>query len=133
MASSAIVCELVSSRSRYRRERCARYSACTEMNISDEALSAADDQADLGMDLITAYAVNDVRAGLFEGACPTDVALLVEARRELDDHGDLLVAFGRPLQTSDQRGAHAGPVERLLDGEDVRVVGGLRQQSDDGA
>ena len=59
-----------------------------------------------------------------------DVALLVEARRQLDQHGDLLVALGGALQRRDDRRADAGAVQRLLDRQHVGVVGGLRDQRD---
>ena len=59
-----------------------------------------------------------------------DVALLVEARGQLDQDGHLLVALGRPLQAGDDRRADAGAVQRLLDREHVGIVGGLRDQRD---
>ena len=68
--------------------------------------------------------------GLLERARPLDVALLVEARGQLDQHGHLLVALGGALQAGDDRRAAAGAIERLLDREHVGIVGRLREQRD---
>ena len=66
--------------------------------------------------------------GFLERARPADVALLVEPRGHFDQHGHLLVQFGGSLQRGDDRrpGAHA--IQRLLDRQDVGIVGRLRQQ-----
>ena len=45
-------------------------------------------------------------------------------------HRHLLVALGGALQAGDERRSDAGPIERLLDGQDVGIVGGLRQERD---
>ncbi|MGC4113208.1 MAG: hypothetical protein QM765_00720 [Myxococcales bacterium] len=42
----------------------------------------------------------------------------------LDEHGHLLAGERRPLQRRDDRRVGAGAVQRLLDGQHVRVVGG---------
>ena len=89
---------------------------------------APDDEADLRVGLVAADAVDDVRAGFLERARPVDVALLVEARRELHQHGHLLVLLGRALQARDDRRSDARAVQRLLDRQDVGIVGGLRQE-----
>ncbi len=70
------------------------------------------------------HAVDHVDALALEGAGPADVALLVEARLQLDEYRDVL-AVGRGLhQLLDGRRVAADAVQRLLDGEHVRVVGG---------
>ena len=67
-------------------------------------------------------------AGFLERACPVDVPLFVESRSQLDQDGDLLVPLGGTLEAGDEWRSDAGSVERLLDGQDVGVVGGLRHQ-----
>ena len=106
--------------------------AGAEVDVAPQALRRPpDDQADLRVGLVAANAVDDVRAGFLERARPLDVALLVESRRQLDEHGDLLVALGGALQAGDDRRADAGAVQRLLDREDVGIVGRLLDQRDD--
>ena len=55
-------------------------------------------------------------------------ALLVEARLDLDEGEHLLAGLGRVDQRLDDRAVAAGAVERLLDGEHVRVGGGLLEE-----
>ena len=64
-------------------------------------------------------AVDDVHAALLERARPLDVALLVEARLELDDRRHLLAVLGGARERLDDRRVAARAVERLLDGEHV--------------
>ena len=65
-------------------------------------------------------------------ARPLDVVLLVEARLQLDEHGDLLAVLGRTRERRDDRRVGADAVERHLDREDVRVVGGVLEEPEDG-
>ena len=83
------------------------------------------DQGQLAVGLEPDDAVDDVAAGLLQLARPGDVGVLVEAGLDLHDHDDLLARLGRVDQRVHDRGVAAGPVERLLDRQDVRVVGGL--------
>ena len=80
------------------------------------------------MGLEAHQAVDDVGPGLFEGAGPPDVGLLVEAGGHLDQHGHLLAVLGRPHQGGHHRAVAGGPVEALLDGQHVGVVGRLVDQ-----
>ena len=59
---------------------------------------AADDQQRLGVGLQPGDAVDHVAAGVLQPPGPADVAGLVEAGLQLDQHGDLLAVLGRPLQ-----------------------------------
>ena len=86
---------------------------------------AADDERDLRVRLEPDEAVHDVRAGLLEAAGPDDVVLLVEAGLDLDQDDDLLALLRRADQRPDDRGVAGRPVQRLLDRQDVGVVGGL--------
>ena len=86
---------------------------------------AADDERGLGVGLEPDQAVDDVGAGALQLARPDDVRLLVEAGLDLDQDDDLLAALGGPDERLDDRRVARRPVERLLDRQDVRVVGGL--------
>ena len=66
------------------------------------------DQRGLGVDLQAQQAVDDVYAFALQRSRPLDVALLVEARLELDQRGDLLAVFDRFQQGLHHR-AHSGP------------------------
>ena len=101
------------------------------VDVALDALeAAAHDQADLGVGLVAANAVDDVRPRLLERARPLDVRLLVEARHQLHDDGDLLARLRRPRQRLHDGAVAAGAIQRLLDGEDVGVGGGLRDERD---
>ena len=107
------------------------------------AALAADDQRRLGVHLEVGEAVGDMRARLFQGSRPVDVAALVEAGLELDHAHALLALLGGPDQGRDQRRALAGAVDgrlqrhrvgvagagvdELLDGRGERVVGQVDQ------
>ena len=93
---------------------------------------ATDDERGLGVRLEPDQAVDDVGAGPLELARPDDVGLLVEARLDLDQHDDLLAALGGPDERLDDRRVARRPVQRLLDRQDVRVVGGLGDEPLDG-
>ncbi len=69
-------------------------------------------------------AVGDLHAGLLEGSGPGDVGLLVEPGLELHHRGHLLAGLGRPDQRGHDRAVVARPVEGLLDGHHVGVLGG---------
>ena len=86
---------------------------------------AADDEGRLRVRLEPDQPVHDVRAGALELARPDDVRLLVEAGLDLDQDDDLLAALGGADERLDDGRVARRPVERLLDREDVGVVGGL--------
>ena len=94
----------------------------------DAVLVLAHDHAELAVRLEPDDAVHDVAAGLLELARPPDVGLLVEAGLDLDEHQHLLAGLGSVDQCVHDRRVTAGAVERLLDGQDVRVVGGLLEE-----
>src|SRR3546814_13836935 len=60
--------------------------------------------------------------------CSSDLALLVEARPQLDQRGDRLARLGRLAQRLDDGRVLRGAIERLLDGDDRRIVGRLAQE-----
>ena len=86
---------------------------------------APDDERRLGVRLEPDQPVHDVGAGALELARPDDVGLLVEARLDLDQDDDLLAALGGPDERLDDGRVARRPVQRLLDGQDVGVVGRL--------
>ena len=63
------------------------------------------DQRHLGVGLESDDAIDDVNPDLLERLRPGDVRLFVAPRFELDQSHDLLAAFGRPDQRSDD-GTH---------------------------
>ena len=73
-------------------------------------------------------AVDHVHAGLLELAGPGDVVLLVEPRLDLDQRQHLLAGLGGVDQGVDDRGVARRPVQRLLDGQHLRVGRGLLQE-----
>ena len=73
-----------------------------------------------------------MRAGPLQLAGPDDVRLLVEAGLDLDEDHDLLAALGGPDERLDERRIARRAVQRLLDGQDVRIVGGLGDEPLDG-
>ena len=82
-----------------------------------------DHERDLGVRLQTEEPVHDVDVGLLECAGPADVGLLVAASLVLHQRDDLLPAFrGAYQRANDGAGRTRRPVQRLLDGEHVRVA-----------
>ena len=82
------------------------------------------------MRLESDHAVIHLNARLLQIARPTNIGGFVEPRLELDDHSDLFFRGGVD-QSADNRRVLAGAVERLLDGEDVRVLRGAFNETDD--
>ena len=66
---------------------------------ADAVLLAPHHQHQLAVRLEADEAVDDLDAGLLHAPRPADVLLLVEARLQLDDDGDLLAA-ARPRSSS---------------------------------
>ena len=77
-------------------------------------------------------AVDHVHAGVFQAAGPVDVAGFVETGLQLDQRRDFLAVLGRPAQCPDDRRIAAGAIQRLLDGQDLRIFGRLLDQAHDG-
>ena len=84
------------------------------------------------MGLEADQAVHDMRAGALQFARPDDVGLLVEAGLDLDQDHDLLATLGSTDERLDDWRLAGGSVQSLLDGQDVRVVGGLGDEPLDG-
>ncbi len=91
---------------------------------------ASHDQQQLGVRLVADDAVDDLDAGLLQARRDLDVGRLVEARAQLD-HGRDLLAVARGLHQRRHEGrVVAGAVERLLDRQHVRVLGGGAHELD---
>src|SRR5262245_390971 len=102
------------------------------MHVSTEAPALTpDDEKTLRMRLEAEKAVHDVNAALLERTRPDDVRLFVEARLELDDRCDLFSELGGASERLHDLRVAACAVERLLDREDIRIVGSSRQELDD--
>ena len=76
------------------------------------------------MHLEIGEAVDDVDAGLLERSRPLDVAVLVEARLQLDEAHALLAVLGERDQCRDERAVAARPVDGGLHRDHVGVARG---------
>ena len=83
------------------------------------------------MRLEAEHTVDDLRADLLQLLGPVDVGFLVEAREELDHHGDFLAAARGLDQRLHQHRVDAGAIDRLLDRDDIGVVGRPANELDD--
>ena len=100
-----------------------------EMTVAaDTARLAPHDECQLGVCFVPDHPVHDVRADFLQPVGELDVRLLVEACAQLDDHGHVLAGIGRGHERIDQRRIVAGAVERLLDGQHLRVGRRLPQE-----
>ena len=93
------------------------------------AALAADDEQRLAVRLQADQAVHDVRPGLLQLAGPLDVRPLVEARLDLDQDHDLLAPLRGANQVVHDPRIERRSIERLLDREDVGIVGGLLDEA----
>jgi len=97
--------------------------AGAEVAVGAQGLAlAADHQAQLGVGLVLDEAEHHVHARPLQVLGPAQVVLLVEARLDLDQGGDVLAVLGRLDQGRDDRAVLAGAVERLLDRQHMRVA-----------
>src|SRR3546814_17812592 len=100
--------------------------AGAEVNVgADRIAFAPRHQRDLGVRLQLEEAIDDLHAGALQVARPADVALLVEARPQLDQRGDRLARLGRLAPRLADGRVLRGAVAGLLDGPDRRRVGRL--------
>ena len=90
------------------------------------------DEGELGVDLVILKTVDDRAACAFQLLGPVDVVLLVKAGAQLHQGHDFLAVFGRFRQRLHDLGLPRHAVEGHLDGDDVRVVGGLFQHGNEG-
>ena len=73
------------------------------------------------MNLVADQAIDHMHAGLLELARPLDVVGLVKPRAQFHHRRHLLAVAHRVHQRADDARVAAGAVERLLDGQHVRV------------
>src|SRR5918997_5574070 len=105
--------------------------AGAEVDVAPQASSlAADDEADLGVRLQADDAVGDVYTLGLQPARPADVRLLVEARLQFHEHGDLRLLIASVRERLYYRGVRPNPVESLLYRQNVRVGGGSPDELD---
>ena len=106
--------------------------ACAQMDvIAQPSILAPHHKRHLGVSLQFHEAEHDLHAGAFEIARPADIGFLVEARLEFHQRGDRLAGFGSIDQRADDRAVVRGAVQRLLDGDDIGIDGGLAQELHD--
>ena len=104
-----------------------------KMHVAPDAVALLpDDEGDLRVGLQPEQTVDHVHALAFQRAGPLDVALLVEARLQLHEHGHLLAAAHRFQESLHDRRVLADPVEGLLDGEHRGVPGRRVEKIDHG-
>ena len=105
--------------------------AGAEVHVAHElARLAAHDERHLRVRLVADDTVHHVRADFLEARRPVDVRLLVEARHELDDHGDLLAGARRVDERLHDHRIRAGAVHRLLDRDHLRIARRLADELD---
>ena len=92
---------------------------------------AAHHHDQLCMRLETEHPVHDVRAGFLQLVGQFNIRLFVESRAQLDDHRDVLAGRGRFDQRGDNRRVVADPIQGLLDGQHLRIVGRLLDEIGD--
>ena len=113
--------------------------AGAQMRVGDEPRAARrvalapQQQRELRVRLQAEHAVDDLRARVLELLGPVDVRFLVEARHQLDDDRHFLAAPRRLDQRLHQHRVDARAVDRLLDRDDVRIVGRAADELDDRA
>ena len=106
--------------------------ASRQMHIAAQGAAVAPHhQRHLGVGFVADYAVDDVCAGFFEALRPVDVGFFIETRHQLNHYGHrLAIARGLDQQFHHHR-LRAGAIDRLLDGDHLRIVGRLRDEVDD--
>src|SRR6476620_8742446 len=87
----------------------------------DRSALLPNDERGLAVRLEPNDAIDNVTARALERSGPLDVGLLVEAGFDLDQRHYLLARLGRVDERVDDRRVAGGAVQRLLDGEDMRV------------
>src|SRR6266446_8983852 len=100
-----------------------------KMNIGPQKLALAPrDQRNLGVRLQIDKAKDDLRTGLLQSARPANVALFVKPRFELDQRRHRLPGLSGIDESGDDRRILRGPIEGLLDRDDVGVMSSLTQE-----
>ena len=82
---------------------------------------AARDEREFAMSFQADDAVENLHAGILKIARPTDVGGFVEARLQLDHHGDFFRGGGFDQGADDGR-IFAGAIERLLDRKHIGIL-----------
>ncbi len=85
-------------------------------------------QRDLGVGLVLDEAIDDLHARALKVPRPAQIGLFIKARLQFHQRRDVLACFRRLDQGRDDGRVLRGPVQRLLDGDDVRVPRRLTQE-----
>ena len=100
--------------------------ASADVGVTTQSLAlVTDGHSQLAMGLEADHAVDDVDSGTFQYPRPGDVGLLVESGLDLHDGQHLLAGLSGVNEGVDDGGVARGAVQGLLDGQDLRIVGGL--------
>src|SRR6185295_12415202 len=95
-----------------------------DVNVTPERVGfAANNQRELAMSLESNQPIDNVHTRAFEAPRPFDVALLIEAGLELDQHRDLLTAFACIDQRLHDGRRRPGAIQSHLDGLHGRIAG----------
>ena len=100
-------------------------------DIADLAAVREENGDDLGVHLEVLHAVDDGAARLLQNGGKIHIVLLVEAGAQLDDDGDFLAVFARPLECLHDAGVAVETVDGDLDGDDAAVLRTLVEKADE--
>ena len=105
--------------------------AGTQVRIAHQfAAFAALNQHQLGMRLDADHTVDHHGTRLLQARSQRQVGLLIEARAQLDYGSHFLAGARRVDQRIDDFRSCTAAIERLLDRQHARILGGLMQQVD---
>lgn len=107
--------------------------AGSEVDIaSDSVVLASNDQGGLAVGFQSNHSINNVYTSILKHSSLDDIVFFVESGLNFDKHRDLLAIFGGPAEGIDDRVVLSGAVEGHLDGQDLRIFGGLFDEAGDG-
>ena len=104
-----------------------------EVHVAHQAAGfASHDEADLGVGFESGDAVDDLGTRVDEIASTFEIAGLVKAGLQLDEHGDVLSGLGGADKGGDDAAVLRGAVKDLLDGDDIGIFRSLLDEREDG-
>src|SRR6266513_3166368 len=105
--------------------------AGAQMNVMTKAVGVAShNEQRFAMRIQADYAVNDMRAGFLELACPVNIGSFIKPDAQLDQSSDLLPCRRCVHQGLDNRRLTAGTIKSNLDREHLRILRSLFDQLD---
>ena len=85
------------------------------------ALLLTNHQRGLGVRLVSNNAVSDMDARIFQFARPQNIARLIKARPQLNQHRHLLTALSGADETGNEWAVTRGAIQALLDANNLRI------------